>query len=129
GPLAEAGAADPLHPAQLRADRLERPVTGAELLALERRRLAGEHLPDVGLRVARVQLAHAADVPGRADPEPVVRLVRPVPLVVPTAEPRAGEVRHLVVLEPGRAQPVDGQLVHRQLVVLADRLDRPAPAL
>ncbi len=51
-------------------------------------------------------------------PKPIVRLVRPVPLVVPAPEPGAGEVRDLVVLEPRRREPVDGVLVHRQFVVL-----------
>src|SRR5581483_2467922 len=104
---AEPGAVDPVGPPQLRGDRLERPVPRAEALALERRRLAGEHPADVEPRVADVQLAPPADVPGRPDAEPVVRLVRPVPLVVPAAEPRAGEVRDLVVLEPRRRERVD----------------------
>ena len=40
---------DAVGPAELRADRLEGPVARAEPLALERRRLAGQHLADVEL--------------------------------------------------------------------------------
>src|SRR5262245_17260938 len=80
--FAEASPVDPGAPAELSADRLECSVARAELLALEYRRLAGEHLFDVDPRVARVQLANSTDIARGTDAEPKVRLVRPVAFVM-----------------------------------------------
>ena len=110
---------------QLQHRRLPRAAFRRQLLVLAPRRAARRDGLDVRRRVGDVLVPHLVDEPRRRRPEPDVRLVVPVPQVVPAFRTRAGKVADLVVCQARRGQHIERQLVHVRLQVGIDRRHQP----
>src|SRR5665213_3149912 len=125
-PFAEARQVDSFGGSEGQHDRLAGLLGTFEPLALARDRLAGECRPAVLLQIARVRRPDPAQVRRSADPQPQIRIIGPVELVVLGAEPRPRPVRDLVVLEFGGPEPLHRGRVHRGLARLVGERRRIA---
>ena len=92
-------------------ERLERAIARLQSLGLKRRRFAILQTLDVGVEIARVQLANASNVSRRPDAKTVVGVIRPINLIMPALKSRPGEIGYLVVLESVCRESIHGSCI------------------
>src|SRR5205814_7208850 len=111
---------NPTSAANLHYDRLQGPFTRCKAFGLKRRRSVGAKALDVSPRIARIQFAHAIDVPSGANTEAEVGVIGPISLIVVAAIPQACEIRNLIMLEAGAFQHIHRVGVITQLGLLVE---------